>query len=76
MPHVVIHCFKADIPAANLERIQQSLTQLLQQELSCLTGAVSVDLQPVEPALWQQQVYETLIVPRMTDLLRRPDYTY
>lgn len=48
MPHVVIHCFKANIPMANLARIQQSLTQLLLSELSCLAGAISVDLQQVE----------------------------
>jgi 4-oxalocrotonate tautomerase len=76
MPHVVIHCFKADIPKANLDRIQQSLTHLLQQELPCLAEAISVDLQQVEPALWQQQIYQPLIAPRMPDLLRQPAYTY
>ncbi|WP_174873175.1 indigoidine synthase IndC [Vogesella oryzae] len=76
MPHVVIHYFDTALPAAARERIQQSLVQLLQQELSCRAGAVSIDLQPVTPAQWQQQVYQPLIEPRITALLRQPDYRY
>lgn len=76
MPHVVVHYFQTELSTAALERVQQSLVQLLQQELSCPDGAVSIDLQPVAPAQWQQQVYQPLIVPRMAELLRRPDYRY
>lgn len=76
MPHVVVHYFQTELSAAALERVQQSLVQLLQQELSCPDGAVSIDLQPIAPAQWQQQVYQPLIVPRMAALLRRPDYRY
>ncbi|AKJ31886.1 hypothetical protein [Caldimonas brevitalea] len=76
MPHVVIRCFKAEIPAANLERLQQTLTQLLQQALSCPADAVSIDLQQVEPALWKEQVYQPLIQPHLDELLRPPGYRY
>lgn len=76
MPHVVISCFKADIPAPNLERIQQQITDLLQQELACSPGAVSVDLKLVEPDSWKDSVYHAAIAPRMDALIRKPGYSY
>lgn len=76
MPHVVISCFKAEIPAANRKRIAQQITALLQQELACSPGAVSVDLKLVEPDSWKEQVYQAAIAPRMDALLRKPGYSY
>lgn len=74
MPHVVIRCFKADIGSQALDRLQDQITQLLQQELGCSAEAVSIDLQQVEPALWKEQVYQPLIQPQLPVLLRRPGY--
>lgn len=76
MPHVVVSCFKADIPLPNLHRIQQQIAHILQQELACSPGAVSVDLKQVEPDLWKDQVYLQLIEPRMDALIRKPGYSY
>lgn len=76
MPHVVISCFKADIPLPNLDRIQQGIAHILQQELACSPGAVSVDLRLVEPDCWKDAVYLPLIHPRMDELIRKPGYSY
>jgi 4-oxalocrotonate tautomerase len=76
MPHVVINCFKADIPLPNLDRIQQEIVHILQQELACSPGAVSVDLKLVEPDCWKDEVYLPIIYPRMDSLIRKPGYSY
>lgn len=76
MPHVVISCFKIDIPEGNLEHLQQRLTQLLQRELGCSEDAVSIDLQQIEPACWREQIYQPMIEPRLSRLLRQPGYRY
>lgn len=74
MPHVVIRCFKADIPSTNLDHIKDELTRVLQQQLGCAASAVSIDLQLVEPAQWARQVYQPLIQPHLDTLLQRPGY--
>jgi 4-oxalocrotonate tautomerase len=76
MPHVVISCFKAEIPLPNRERIQQEIAQILLQELACSPGTISVDLKLVEPDCWKDQVYQPLIAPRMDALIRKPGYSY
>lgn len=76
MPHIVISCFKAEIPQANLDRIQQQIVQLLQQELGCSEGAVSVDLKQIAPERWKDSVYLPRIQPRLEALLRKPGYSY
>lgn len=76
MPHVVIHCFKAAIPAPGLERIGREIADLLVRELGCSAAAVSVDLEQVEPERWQEQVYLPSIAPRLDGLIRTPLYVY
>lgn len=75
MPHVVIRCFKADIPGASLDCIRNELTRVLQQALGCAASAVSIDLQQVEPAHWNEQVYQPLIRPHLDTLLLQPGYS-
>jgi 4-oxalocrotonate tautomerase len=76
MPHVVISCFKADIPLLKLDRIQQEIAQILEQELACSPVAISVDLKQIEPDSWREQVYLPNIAPRMDALIRKPGYSY
>lgn len=76
MPHVVISCFKAAIPAPSLERLASEIARLLEQELACSPTAVSVDLELVEPDRWKDEVYLPRIVPRLEELIRRPQYSY
>ncbi|WP_265256996.1 tautomerase family protein [Verminephrobacter aporrectodeae] len=76
MHHVVISCFKTDISAANLEHLQKCVTELLQRDLGCREDAVSIDLQQVEPANWREQIYQPMIAPRLSSLLRQPGYQY
>ncbi|PCF93918.1 amino acid adenylation domain-containing protein [Vreelandella nigrificans] len=74
MPHVVINCFKADIPADSLDRLQQRITDLLQQELGCSQDVVSIDLMQIEKDNWREQVYQPMIESRASHLLRKPNY--
>jgi 4-oxalocrotonate tautomerase len=74
MPHVMINCFKADIPEERLTRLRSGIAKILQQELGCYEEAISIDLRQVEPQNWREQVYEVLIAPRMKDLLLQPKY--
>lgn len=76
MPHVVINCFKAEIALPSQERIAQQIAALLQQELACSPGAISVDLNLVEPDSWKEDVYLAAIAPRMDALIRKPGYSY
>lgn len=50
--------------------------KLIHMALHVTTGIRPRLPAPVAPAQWQQQVYQPLIVPRMAELLRRPDYRY
>ena len=76
MPHVVINCYNASIASSSLDRIAREIATLLEEELACSPGAVSVDLQLVEPSDWKKTVYLPFIAPRLAHLLRKPGYSY
>lgn len=74
MPHVNIKYFPTTITEEQEARLIAALTEALRENLGCEEGAVSIALEPVEPADWDAKVY----VPELTDrrgLLRKlPNY--
>lgn len=74
MPHIVIRCFKADIPSATVDRMREALTSVIQEQLGCTESAVSIDLQQIEPSEWAKEVYHPFIEPRLETLVKRPGY--
>ncbi|WP_441246978.1 amino acid adenylation domain-containing protein [Kitasatospora sp. McL0602] len=74
VPHVNIKYFPTVISDEQGARLVEALTKALQENLGCEEGAVSIALEPVDPADWQEKVYTPEIVDRRELLRKLPNY--
>ncbi|MCF6475140.1 tautomerase pptA [Nonomuraea sp. MG754425] len=74
MPHVTIQHFPLDLAPEQRRRLADALTALLVEQLGTYPGAVSIALEPVQPADWAGTVYEPRIAGRSELLIKTPEY--
>ncbi|GAA2149102.1 hypothetical protein GCM10009760_41920 [Kitasatospora kazusensis] len=74
MPHVNIKYFPTPISDEQEARLVAALTEALRENLGCDEGAVSIALEPIEPADWHEKVYAPEILDRRELLRKLPSY--
>ncbi|MDH6577352.1 tautomerase family protein [Kitasatospora sp. MAP5-34] len=74
MPHVNIKYFPTPVTDEQEARLVAALTETLRENLGCDEGAVSIALEPVEPADWNEKVYTREIIDRRHLLRKLPNY--
>ena len=75
MPHFKVWHFGPELPVETREEFASELTQLAVRVFSCAPEAVSIDEIGVEPARWNDSVYDVEIAPQVGRLAREPGYT-
>lgn len=74
MPHVHIKHFPRDFTDAQKERLAEAVTAVVSEHFGTDEGNVSVALEPVAAAEWNQTVGVPEILGRADLLIRRPAY--
>lgn len=74
MPHVSIKHFPADLDADRRSRLVEAVAAAVQSAFGCDDGAISIALEAVEPAAWQDRVYGPEIQDRKHLLAKVPRY--
>ncbi|MQY27835.1 tautomerase family protein [Nocardia aurantia] len=75
MPHVEISHFPAELTDTDRQRLEQDIVAAVTRAFGVPVGAVSIGLDPVDPADWPARVYRPLISERAGGApLRSPDY--
>lgn len=73
MPHINIKHF----PSLSEEQhiaLAKSITEAITQVVGCDAGVVSIAVEPVDPEVWNEQVYIPEIVGRKETLIKIPEY--
>lgn len=73
MPHINIKHF----PSLSEEQhiaLAQSITEAITKVVGCDAGVVSIAVEPVDPEVWNEQVYIPEIVGRKETLIKIPEY--
>jgi 4-oxalocrotonate tautomerase len=74
MPHVTIKHFAPALPDERKQELAAALTALVVGHFGTYEGAVSIGLQPVDPASWQREVFDPEIEGLADTLIKTPDY--
>ncbi|MFD6464098.1 tautomerase family protein, partial [Streptomyces roseolus] len=69
MPHVEISHFPADLSDAARQRLDAAVTAAVTEAFGVPEGAVSIGLEGVDKAEWQERVYRPLITERSASAL-------
>jgi 4-oxalocrotonate tautomerase len=73
MPHINIKHF----PSLSEEQhiaLAKSITEAVTKVVGCDAGVVSIAVEPVDPEVWNEQVYIPEIVGRKETLIKIPEY--
>ncbi|MEU7907467.1 tautomerase PptA [Actinoplanes sp. NPDC049118] len=74
MPHVSIKHFPAELSEAQRSELIAEITRAVRSAFGCDEGVVSIALEPVDPDLWNERVYQPEIVGHRDLLCKRPNY--
>ncbi|MFD4577746.1 tautomerase family protein [Streptomyces sp. NPDC058417] len=74
MPHVTVQHFPAHLDAERRAALVAAVTGAVTAAFGVEEGVVSIALEAVDPADWQQRVYAPEIVGRADLLVKRPSY--
>lgn len=76
MPHVEIRHFPAELSDSAKQRLATDIVEAVVRAFGVGESAVSIGLENIDKADWQERVYGPLIVnrPTTTTLLRKPGY--
>lgn len=74
MPHITVKHFPVPLDDQRRSALVAALTTAVTEALGCAENVVSIALEPVDPADWQERVYQPEIVARAALLCKRPDY--
>lgn len=73
MPHVNIKHFPS-LSEEQHEALSQAITDAITTVVGCDEGVVSIAVEPIEPDVWNEQVYVPQIVNRKETLIKTPNY--
>ncbi|MEI7029462.1 tautomerase family protein [Streptomyces pratensis] len=74
MPHLTVKHFPKSLTPDQRAELAAALTAAVQKAFACDEGVVSIALHPVDPDLWDEQVYRPEITDRRDALIKTPDY--
>ncbi|WP_433435044.1 tautomerase family protein [Nonomuraea sp. CA-141351] len=74
MPHVTIQHFPKDLTPKEKQVLADRLTAVIVEQLGTYEGAVSIALEPVDPADWDATVHQPQISGRGHLLIKAPEY--
>ncbi|MFE9255779.1 tautomerase family protein [Streptomyces sp. NPDC006879] len=74
MPHVNIKYFPKPLDAEQQARLVARVAEAVREAFEVEDRVISVSLQPVEPELWDEEVYQPEIVDRRDLLAKSPEY--
>ncbi|MCJ1678239.1 tautomerase family protein [Streptomyces sp. APSN-46.1] len=74
MPHLTIKHFPKSLTPDEQTQLVAKLTAAVQEAFACDEGAISIALHPIDPALWDAQVYRPDITARQDTLIKKPNY--
>jgi 4-oxalocrotonate tautomerase len=73
MPHININ----HLPSLTEEQhiaLAKSITEAVTNVVGCDAGVISIAVEPIEPDVWNEQVYIPEIVGRKETLIKTPNY--
>ncbi|MET7718961.1 tautomerase family protein [Streptomyces sp. NPDC005407] len=74
MPHINIKHFPAELAEEQRAALVSSVTKAVTEAFGCDPEVVSIALEPVDSAVWNEQVYVPEIVGRKDLLHKVPNY--
>ena len=74
MPHVNIKHFPVPLSEDQQAELVAALTQAVKTAFGCDEGVISIALEPVQKAAWNEHVYIPEIVDRRHLLRKLPNY--
>ncbi|WEH39043.1 tautomerase family protein [Streptomyces sp. AM 2-1-1] len=74
MPHLTIKHFPKTLTPEERTELVSRLTAAVTEAFACEEGVISIALHPVEPALWDEQVYRPEITALRDTLIKTPAY--
>lgn len=74
MPHVSIKHFPKDLTAEQKDRLAQAITDVVTEHFHVSDAAVSIALEPVDKADWNEKVYGPDITANQDRLIKPPGY--
>lgn len=74
MPHVSIKHFPVSVGEEQQQALVAAVTSAVTDALGCTEDVVSIALEPVDAAKWNDVVYEPEIVHRKEFLIKSPNY--
>jgi len=74
VPHINIKHYPVPLDDERRAALVAALTTAVSDGLGCAENVISIALEPVDPAEWQERVYQPEIVQRAALLCKRPDY--
>lgn len=75
MPHVDIKCFPRDLNDEQKTALAADIAEVIIRHFNSKDGSVSVALNQVNPEDWKAQVWDTEIVPKLDELIKKPGYS-
>jgi 4-oxalocrotonate tautomerase len=73
MPHINIKHFPSLTEEQHIA-LAKSITEAVTNVIGCDASVVSIAVEPVDPELWDEQVYIPEIVGRKETLIKIPEY--
>tara|TARA_B110000503_G_scaffold38064_1_gene62453 strand:- start:492 stop:713 length:222 start_codon:yes stop_codon:yes gene_type:complete len=73
MPHINIKHFPS-LSEEQHKSLAKRITDVVTEVVGCDESVVSIAVEPVEPDVWNEQVYIPEIVGRKDTLIKIPDY--
>jgi len=74
MPHVNIKFFPVPLDREQETKLVAAITEAVKNALGCDENVISIALEPVEQAAWNDRVYQPEIVARKDLLAKVPNY--
>ncbi len=73
MPHINIKHFPS-LTEEQHSALAKSITEAVTTVVGCDESVISIAVEPVEPNVWNEQVYLPEIVDRKETLIKTPNY--
>jgi 4-oxalocrotonate tautomerase len=73
MPHINIKHFPSLTEEQHIA-LAKSITEAVTEVVGCDEGVISIAVEPVEPEVWNEQVYIPEIVDKKETLIKTPNY--
>lgn len=75
MPHIDIKCYPKHLTSAEFETFISELTQLVEKHLHAGEGDISINYTEIPAAQWKARVWDTEILPNISNLAKKPGYS-